>query len=181
MTLLEFMSKMKGGGAGQQTTAPIDMLWSWLGSVIGIAACGLLSTLYFESRDATLLIGSFGASAVLIYAAIKSPLAQPRNLLGGHVISAVVGVAAYQTMGHVVWIAAALAVSLAILAMLITKTLHPPGGATALIAVIGGPDIHQLGYLYALVPSGAGALVLLLIALVFNNLASHRKYPEYWL
>ena len=93
MTLLEFMSKMKGGGAGQQTTAPIDMLWSWLGSVIGIAACGLLSTLYFESRDATLLIGSFGASAVLIYAAIKSPLAQPRNLLGGHVISAVVGVA----------------------------------------------------------------------------------------
>lgn len=181
MSLLEFFSKMKGGGTGQQAASTTDMLWSWLGSVIGIAACGWLSTLYFEPRDATLLIGSFGASAVLVYAAIKSPLAQPRNLIGGHVISALVGVAVYQSMGYVVWIAAAMAVSLAIVAMLITKTLHPPGGATALIAVIGGPEIHQLGYMYALLPSGLGALVLLLIALVINNLAPHRKYPAYWL
>ncbi|MDO8784978.1 MAG: HPP family protein, partial [Syntrophales bacterium] len=74
----------------------------------------------------------------------------------------------------------AFAVSLAITAMLATKTLHPPGGATALIAVIGGKKIHDLGFLYALVPAGAGALVLLVVALLVNNLARNRRYPEYW-
>jgi CBS-domain-containing membrane protein len=65
--------------------------------------------------------------------------------------------------------------------MLATKTLHPPGGATALIAVIGGPKIHALGYLYAVVPAGSGALVLLIVALLVNNLSANRRYPEYWL
>jgi CBS-domain-containing membrane protein len=127
------------------------------------------------------LIGSFGASAVLVYAAIKSPLAQPRNLIGGHVISGLVGVASYQLLGGTVWIAAALAVSIAIVAMLATKTLHPPGGATALIAVIGGAKIHDLGFLYAFVPAGAGAVILLIVAILVNNLSKNRKYPEYWL
>ena len=59
-------------------------------------------------------------------------------------------------------------------------TLHPPGGATALIAVTGGPKIEALGYLFALVPAGTGALILLAVALVVNNLAKGRKYPNYW-
>lgn len=176
-----FLSKMKGGQGAQQSTSTRDIFWSWLGSFLGIASCAGLSSLFFEPRETTLLIGSFGASAVLIYAAIQSPLAQPRNLVGGHVISALIGVAAYQSLGHVLWLAAALAVSLAIVAMLVSKTLHPPGGATALIAVIGGPDIHQLGFWFALAPVGIGALVLLLIALLINNLAAHRRYPVHWL
>ena len=142
--------------------------------------CAYLSSRYFEPRDLTLLIGSFGASAVLAYGAVKSPLAQPRNLVGGHIVSGLVGVACQQIFGSVVWLAAAMAVSLAIVAMLATKTLHPPGGATALIAVIGGPKIHNLGYCYALVPAGTGALILLIVALMVNNLAKARKYPEYW-
>lgn len=181
MDLRSFLAKMKGGSGSQQASSGRDIFWSWLGSALGIASCGALSSLFFEPRDTTLLIGSFGASAVLVYAAIKSPLAQPRNLVGGHVISALVGVAAYQSLGHVIWLAAALAVSVAIVAMLISKTLHPPGGATALIAVIGGPDIHQLGFWFALAPAGAGALVLLLVALLVNNLAGHRRYPQHWL
>lgn len=64
--------------------------------------------------------------------------------------------------------------------MLATKTLHPPGGATALIAVIGGKAIYSLGYLYAFIPAGLGAIVLLIIALLVNNLSENRKYPEYW-
>jgi CBS-domain-containing membrane protein len=76
--------------------------------------------------------------------------------------------------------AAALGVSLAIVAMLLTKTLHPPGGATALIAVIGSKNVHDLGFLYAVFPAGAGALILLIIALMVNNLAKERRYPEYW-
>ncbi len=172
---------MKGGAKCPPGVPASEMLWSWLGAVVGIGICGYLSSRYFEPRDLSLFIGSFGASAVLVYGAIKSPLAQPRNLLGGHVISALVGVACYQFFGSTLWLAAALGVSLAIVAMLATKTLHPPGGATALIAVIGGQKVHNLGFLYAVLPAGAGALVLLIIALLVNNLCKHRRYPEYWI
>lgn len=172
---------MKGGAKSPPGVEPVELLWSWLGSVAGIGLCGYLSSRYFEPKDLTLLIGSFGASAVLVYAAIKSPLAQPRNLIGGHVISALVGVACYRLFGvFSLGIAAAMAVSLAIVAMLATKTLHPPGGATALIAVIGGAKVHALGFLYAFVPAGAGAIILMIIALIVNNLSKERKYPEYW-
>ncbi len=180
MTVAEYLSKMKGSTKSPPGVGAGELLWSWIGSVLGIGACGWLSSRYFEPRDLSLLIGSFGASAVLVYGAIKSPLAQPRNLIGGHVISGLVGVACWQVFGATLWVAAALAVSIAIVAMLATKTLHPPGGATALIAVIGGPKIHALGFLYAFIPAGAGALVLMLVALLVNNLNRNRKYPEYW-
>ena len=181
MTSREYLLKMKGGAKSPPGVGAVELMWSWIGSVIGIGVCGFWSSQYFEQRDLTLLIGSFGASAVLVYGAIKSPLAQPRNLIGGHIISALVGVASYKLFGGTIWIAAALAVSCAIVAMLATKTLHPPGGATALIAVIGGAKIHALGYLYAFVPAGAGAVILLIIALLVNNLSKNRKYPEYWI
>jgi len=180
MTVAEYLSKMKGSTKSPPGVGAGELLWSWIGAVLGIGACGWLSSRYFEPKDLTLLIGSFGASAVLVYGAVKSPLAQPRNLIGGHVISGLVGVACWQVFGATLWVASALAVSLAIVAMLATKTLHPPGGATALIAVIGGPKIHSLGFLYAFIPVGAGALVLLLVALLVNNLSQNRKYPEYW-
>jgi CBS-domain-containing membrane protein len=180
MTIAEYLSKMKGSTKSPPGVGAGELLWSWIGSVLGIGACAWLSSQYFEPRDLSLLIGSFGASAVLVYGAVKSPLAQPRNLIGGHVISGLVGVACWQAFGATLWVAAALAVSLAIVAMLATKTLHPPGGATALIAVIGGDKIHDLGFLYAFIPAGAGAVVLLIVALLVNNLSRNRKYPEYW-
>jgi CBS-domain-containing membrane protein len=180
MTVAEYISKMKGSTKSPPGVGAGEFLWSWIGSVLGIGACAWLSSNYFEPRDLSLLIGSFGASAVLVYGAIKSPLAQPRNLIGGHVISGIIGVACWQVFGATLWVAAAFAVSLAIVAMLATKTLHPPGGATALIAVIGGDKVHNLGFLYALIPSGAGAVVLLIVALLVNNLNRNRKYPEYW-
>jgi len=180
MTVAEYLSKMKGSTKSPPGVGAGELLWSWIGSVLGIGLCGWLSARFFEPRDLTLLIGSFGASAVLVYGAIKSPLAQPRNLVGGHVISGLTGVACFQLFGGTVWLAAALAVSLAIVLMLATKTLHPPGGATALIAVIGGDKVHALGFLYPIVPAGAGAVVLLMVALIVNNISRNRKYPEYW-
>jgi CBS-domain-containing membrane protein len=90
-------------------------------------------------------------------------------------------VACYQLFGDITWLAAAMAVSMAIIVMLATKTLHPPGGATALIAVIGGAKVHNLGFLYAFCPAGAGAVILLVVALLVNNLSKNRRYPEYWL
>ena len=117
---------------------------------------------------------------MLLYGAVRGPLAQPRNLMGGHVLSAFIGVTAHQLLGSTPWLAAAVAVSLAIAIMHLTRTLHPPGGATALIAVIGGDSVHQLGYLYVLVPAALGALVMLVIALLVNNIPKTRKYPEFW-
>jgi CBS-domain-containing membrane protein len=157
-----------------------EILWSGSGAFIGIGLCAVLSFYFFEPLALTLLIGSFGASAVLLYGAVKSPLAQPRNLIGGHIISALVGVTCYQLFGSVIWTAAALAVSISIMAMLATKTLHPPGGATALIAVMGGANIHNLGYLYVFFPVSTGSIILLIVALIVNNLTTNRKYPEYW-
>ncbi len=181
MTINEYISKMKGGGKSPPGVRSIELLWSWLGAVMGIGICGYISSQYFEPRELTLLIGSFGASAVLVYGAVKSPLAQPRNLVGGHILSGIIGVASYQVLGDTIWLASAIGVSLAIVAMLATKTLHPPGGATALIAVIGGPNIHGLGFYYAILPAGAGAVILLIVAVLVNNLSKNRRYPEYWI
>ena len=95
-------------------------------------------------------------------------------------ISAVIGVVSYKLFPDAVWLASSFGVATAIAAMHATKTLHPPGGATALIAVIGGNEIHKLGFYYALAPVGAGALIMLLVALIVNNLAKTRSYPEFW-
>lgn len=150
---------------------------TFMGSFVGIGLIGLLNSQYLVASDNLFLIGSFGASSVLVYGIINSPLAQPRNLIGGHVISAIIGVTVYKLFAGELWFACALAVSLSIVAMQITKTLHPPGGATALIAVTGGEKINALGYMYVLSPVLSGVLILFAVALIFNNLR-HRKYPS---
>ena len=177
---MNYFEKMRGSGPSPPGVGAGEVFWSWLGSFLGISAVALLHAGLFAPRDLSLLIGSFGASAVLLYGAVRSPLAQPRNLMGGHVLSALIGVTAHQLLGSTPWLAAAVAVSLAIAIMHLTRTLHPPGGATALIAVIGGDSVHQLGYLYVLVPAALGALVMLVIALLVNNIPKTRKYPEFW-
>jgi len=176
-----YFNKMRGHTQSPPRVGLIEILWSWIGSFLGIAAVGLLHFKVLDQSALIMIIGSFGASAVLVYGAIRSPLAQPRNLIGGHVLSAIVGVTAYQYLGGQSWVASALAVSLAIALMHLTKTLHPPGGATALIAVIGGDTVHSLGYFYVLMPTALGAAVMLLIALIVNNIPKNRRYPEFWL
>jgi len=175
-----FFRKMAGVTQSPPRVSRAEVFWSWLGSFWGIAAVAYLNEGLLANTDLVLIIGSFGASAVLIYGAIKSPLAQPRNLLGGHIISACIGVSAWKLLFFQPWLAASLAVSVSIAVMHLTKTLHPPGGATALIAVIGSSKIHDLGYLYVLIPVAAGALIMLTVALLVNNLAPTRRYPEYW-
>ncbi len=175
-----YFAKMRGTTQSPPRVSMSEILWSWLGAFLGIGFIAYVNANVFEKIDLLMIIGSFGASAVLIYGAIKSPLAQPRNLIGGHILSAVVGVASYQLFHAHLWFASAMAVATAIAVMHATKTLHPPGGATALIAVIGGEKIHSLGYLYALMPAGGGALIMLFIALLVNNIPKTRKYPEFW-
>lgn len=175
-----YFRKMTGTTQSPPRVGLVEILWSWLASFLGIGAVAYINYGWLDKTSLVLLIGSLGASAVLIYGAIKSPLAQPRNFLGGHIISALIGVTAFKFLAPHLWLAAALAVSFSIAAMHATRTLHPPGGATALIFVIGGPSLHNLGYLYVLMPVGAGALIMLAVALLVNNLAPRRRYPEFW-
>jgi CBS domain-containing membrane protein len=154
-----------------------EKFWSFLGAFVGIGFIAFLQGLLLDKYENIFLIGSFGASCVLVYGAIQSPLAQPRNLVGGHVISAFIGVTVYKLLPDILWLQAPLAVALSIVCMQWTKTLHPPGGATALIAVIGTERVKALGYMYVLSPVLSGCIILLVVALIFNNLTSYRRYP----
>ena len=178
--MLRILNKMRGGGETPPGSHWNDILLSWLGSSLAIGLIALLERHVTSSTGFPLLIGSFGASAVLAFGAIQSPLAQPRNLVGGHFLSALVGVSCYFLFPGTLWLASCLAVATAIALMHVTKTLHPPGGATALIAVTGGEGIHQLGYLYAFVPCLLGALIMLAIALIVNNIPKAQRYPQFW-
>jgi CBS-domain-containing membrane protein len=156
-----------------------EHFWSFLGSFVGIGILAYMQSKQFSGSDAVYLIGSFGASSVLVYGIIQSPFSQPRNLVGGHVISAIIGVTVHKFIPDIIWLTAPLAVSFSIIFMQITKTLHPPGGATALIAVTGSDKIMNLGYMYVLSPVLVGVLILLLTALIFNNMTSSRSYPSH--
>jgi CBS domain-containing membrane protein len=167
----------------QTLVNPSDHVWTFIGGFVGIALIGLVQIYFNElpSADHLFLIGSFGASAVLIYGVTNSPLAQPRNLIGGHVVSALVGVSIFKACSSLppdwLWLSAALAVSLAIVTMQMTKTLHPPGGATALIANIGSEKIKSLGYMYVLTPVLSGVLIMFAVAMIVNNIPAGRSYP----
>jgi CBS-domain-containing membrane protein len=178
--MINYIKKMKGHGKCPPTISLSEIIWSWTGAFLGISIVAILHYNMFSEKDFVFIIGSFGASAVLIYGAVQSPLAQPRNLVGGHLLSAAVGVISFQLFHSAPWFAAAFAVSTAIALMQFTRTLHPPGGATALIAVIGSEQIHELGFLYILAPVGTGAIIMLIVALLVNNLSMSRKYPEFW-
>ncbi len=178
---MNYFKKMKGLTKSPPVVSFSEIMWSWIGSFLGISAVSYINYNIIDKTDFVMVIGSFGASAVLIYGAIRSPLAQPRNFVGGHILSAIIGVTCYKLFSSQMWLASSLAVATAIAVMHATKTLHPPGGATSLIAVIGSSKIHSLGYLYVLIPTGLGALVMLLVALLVNNIPKNRRYPEFWM
>lgn len=154
-----------------------EHFFTFLGAFFGIGIIGFINSKYFVLNDNLFLIGSFGASSVLIYGAINSPLAQPRNLIGGHLVCAVIGVTIHKLIPNEIWLSSALSVSLSIVMMQITKTLHPPGGATALIANIGSEKVRNLGYMYVLSPVFTGVIILFIVALIFNNITPNRTYP----
>ena len=156
---------------------PAQILVAWLGAFAGIAALALLVDLF--PRLQLLVIGSFGASAVLLFAAPGAPFSQPRNLIGGHVISAIAGVACYRYLPDLLFVQEAAAVATAIALMMATRTIHPPGGATALIAVIGPDAVQGLGWAYVF-PVLVGAVLLMLVAIVSNNLFVPGSYPDRW-
>ncbi|RLA07500.1 MAG: HPP family protein [Gammaproteobacteria bacterium] len=161
----------------------IKILWSFIGSFVAIFLVANLSRLNsFEMLDNLFLVTSFGASAVLVFGAPQADYSQPRNLLGGHILSAIIGISVYEFLPFDITVLAAVAVSLSVVAMHLTRTLHPPGGATALMGIIGSSDVHNLGYTFVITPITIGCLLILLVGLVVNNLSANplRQYPKFW-
>jgi CBS domain-containing membrane protein len=153
-----------------------EKLRSSLAAFVSVLAVGLLSSLFIEGTGLVVLVASIGASAVLLFAVPHSPLTQPWPLVGGTVISAFIGVSCARFIQDP-WLAGALAVSLSILAMHATHSLHPPGGAIALLAVLGGAGIKAEGFWFVLAPVGVNVLLVLAMALLVNNLLPGHRYP----
>lgn len=174
---------MKGLGRIQHRYDFSFVLWSGVGTFIGIYTIALVNVyMSIDNTDALFLIGSFGASAVLIFAAPHAEFSQPRNFLGGHVVSALVGISVYKYVNYDLALLSALSVALSVLIMHLGRILHPPGGATALVAIVGSEQTHQLGFYFAFTPILLDSLVMLVMALLFNNLSNNTKrhYPLYW-
>lgn len=165
-------------GSGTPAFRLSDAARAGLGALAGLALTGLIAR-FIGGGDLALgplLVGPIGASAVLVFAAPASPLAQPRAVIGGNALSAVIGVACAALIPEP-FAAAAIAVALAIAAMALTGCLHPPGGATALTAVIGGPAVVGLGFGFVLVPVALCSILLVLAGIGLNR-AMGRSYPH---
>lgn len=154
-----------------------ERLRSAAGALVGILATGLVCRASVPTEALPILIAPMGASAVLLFAVPASPLAQPWSILGGNVVAALVGVTAGAWIADP-FVAAACAIGVAIALMMLLRCLHPPSGAVALTAVLGGPAIRALGYGFVLWPVAANSLILLATALLFNNLTG-RTYPHH--
>ncbi|MDE2277481.1 MAG: HPP family protein, partial [Burkholderiales bacterium] len=154
-----------------------ERLRAAVGALIGIGATGALSAgLLGLPLASAWLIAPMGASAVLLFGVPASPLAQPWSILGGNLVAALVGVSCARHIAEPVWAAAA-AIALAITAMFALRCLHPPSGAVALTAVLGGPAVHAAGYGFVVTPVALNTLLLLAAALLYNNLTG-RRYPH---
>lgn len=163
-------------GVGQVGTNSTEGLIAALGGGLSILLLVGFSLWLFPVESATPVIASMGASAVLLFALPQGPLSQPWPVLAGHSISAIIGVTCARYIPQSS-IAAACAVGLAIAAMHQCKCIHPPGGATAFAAVIGGSAIRQLGFWFVLFPVFTNALVMVVLAVVINNAFKGRRYP----
>lgn len=154
----------------------LEKVVSMLGALLGLMGVILISRVHLGSAGSVGLVASMGASAVLLFAVPHGPLSQPWPVLGSHLVSAFVGVACAQAIDDPLF-AAPLAVALSIGLMHQLRCIHPPGGATALSAVMGGEAVHQLGFQFVLTPVMINAIVILLIAFLFNYPFKWRRYP----
>ena len=153
-----------------------EKLASTFGGFVGIFLISWVSYYFTGANGTALIVPSMGASAVLVFAVPHGRLSQPWALVAGHVSSAFVGVVCYLLIPNV-FIAAGLAVGLAIGVMHVLRCIHPPGGATALVAVVGGTQIHALGFEYIVVPVLINTFIILVTAIVFNSFFPWRRYP----
>lgn len=169
-TLHNYFLKMTSESRSPLKVNIKDVVTGFIGGTVTILVLLLLT----QFTHSEWLMAPFGASCVLVFSAWNAPLSQPRNVIGGHFISAFIGVLIYSLFGSALW-AIALAVGLAIACMMLTKTTHPPAGANPIIVILGA---YSWDYLFS--PVLIGAIIIVLIALVINNMRSNRAYPVFW-
>ena len=155
-----------------------EKLVSALGAFCGILLVFYTSTYFLHGTSSYLIVASMGASAVLLFAVPHGPLSQPWSLIGGHLVSAAIGVSCAKFIPDI-FIAAPLAVGLAVGVMYYLHCIHPPGGATALSAVVGGSAVHELGYQFILTPVLINVIAIISVAISFNYFFKWRRYPVY--
>ncbi|GGB94282.1 HPP family protein [Pseudoduganella buxea] len=166
-----FLSKLRGDGADlPPQPSHKNVLLAWLGGVLAIAAVAALT----DAMSTVLLLGSFGASCVLVFGYPDVPFSQPRNVVAGHVFSSAIGLVFLHLFGPTWW-AVALAVGTAIAVMMMTRTVHPPAGSNPVIVFLSQP-----GWGFLLFPTMFGALVIVCVALAYNNATRSARYPKYW-
>lgn len=176
MPLSNILGKIKNSLAIDGSVSTAEKLASTLGGFIGIFLISIVSFHFTGASGAALIVPSMGASAVLVFAVPHGKLSQPWALFGGQVSSALVGVCCYLLVPNL-FLAAGLAVGLAIGTMHVLRCIHPPGGATALVAVVGTAQIHELGFEYLLTPVLLNTVIIFFTAIIFNNFFPWRRYP----
>jgi CBS-domain-containing membrane protein len=168
---MSIFQKFKGDGAAPPPRPSGKAIWNaFLGSFVAI---GILAV-WSSGLELALLLGSFGASCGLIFGFPDAPFSQPRNVVGGHVLSSAVGLACAQFLGHE-WYSVALAVGLGVALMLASGLMHPPAGSNPVIVYLLQP-----GWSFLLFPTLVGAVILVLIALLFVNLTREARWPKFW-
>lgn len=164
------MAKARGGHARPSTPHWAHTLLSGGCSFVAIALLAWLS----ETGVHPLVLGSFGASCVLLFGYPDSPFSQPRHIVLGHTLSTLMGLAVLMTVGaH--WWSMALAVALSIMVMMKLGTMHPPAGSNPLIVMLLKP-----GWVFALTPTLVGAVLLVVLGVLLINLQPDKHYPRYW-
>ena len=163
-------------GIEVDTVSRRERLVSLVGGFVGVLALVAVSQGLLGLSAAQALTGSMAASAVLIFCVPRSAFSQPWPVFGGHVCGAVIGVACVDLIGTK-GVAGAIAVGLTIVAMYALRCIHPPGGATAFVAVIGGNAVTSLGYSFIWRPVIVDVVTLLAVGVLFNNLFPWRRYP----
>ena len=167
---MSFWKQWKASGALPPKPANTAVGRAAGGGFFSIALLALLT----QYSTAPLILGSFGASCVIVFGLPDSPFAQPRNVIVGHVLCTLIGLATLTLFGAQWW-SMALAVALSIGAMMLSRSVHPPAGSNPLIVMLAQP-----GWGFLLMPTLLGALVIVLVALVYNNMPQGRQYPKYW-
>jgi len=168
---MKILSKLSGDSASlPPRPSGKTIALAFVGGFLAIAVIALLA----QSLHVALMLGSFGASCVLVFGYPDVPFSQPRNVIAGHVLSALIGLAFFHGCGpH--WWSIALAVGSAIAVMMLTRTVHPPAGSIPVTIFLTQP-----GWSFAVFPTLAGAVTLVLVALIFHNLTRESRWPKYW-
>lgn len=162
----------------------VPIFWAFIGILIGISVIQLVSERIpeFKARNAPVIVGSFGAGAVLEFYAVESPLAQPRNFLVGQLLAATLGMGICKLFqmsiyfASIRWLGGAISCATVTAVMALTKTIHPPAGATALLAVVDD-QILNLGWFFIPVVL-FNCAIMLVVAILINNI--QRTFPVYW-